>query len=102
MKPVALKVKYAFAHVIAGTLAAGTVMADKPAGAGKGGKAERIDRRDAQRGKQRSERRDDGAQRQGTRVRAPCPVVKQKNGRQLPSIAATRQGRGIGRGAPGC
>ncbi|MGC2517902.1 MAG: hypothetical protein WA373_02185 [Burkholderiales bacterium] len=57
MKPVALKMKCALALVIGGILAAGPVMADKPswAGAGKGGKDERMDRRDEQRG----ERRDD-------------------------------------------
>lgn len=57
MKPVALKMKCALALVIGGFLAAGPVMADKPswAGAGKGGKDERMDRRDEQRG----ERRDD-------------------------------------------
>ena len=56
MKPVALKVKYALALVIGGILATGPVMADKPswAGSGKGGKDERMDRRDSQ----RSERRD--------------------------------------------
>jgi len=54
MKPVALKMKCALALVIAGILAAGPVMAEKPswAGAGKGGK----DQRDEQKG----ERRDDG------------------------------------------
>jgi Ni/Co efflux regulator RcnB len=56
MKPVALKMKCALALVIGGILAAGPVMADKPAGAGKSGKDERMDRRDEQRG----ERRDDG------------------------------------------
>ena len=57
MKPVALKMKCALALVIGGILAAGPVMADKPswAGAGKGGKDERMDRRDEQKG----ERRDD-------------------------------------------
>ena len=59
MKPVALKMKCALALVIGGILAAGPVMADKPAwaGAGKDGKDARIDRRDAQRG----ERREDDA-----------------------------------------
>jgi len=48
MKPIALKMKCALALVIGGILAAGPVMADKPswAGAGKGGKGERMDRRD--------------------------------------------------------
>jgi len=57
MKPITLKMKCALALVIGGILAAGPVMADKPswAGAGKGGKDERMDRRDEQRG----ERRDD-------------------------------------------
>ncbi len=59
MKPMALKMKCALALAIGGILAAGPVMADKPAwaGAGKGGKDERMDRRDEQRG----ERRDEGA-----------------------------------------
>ena len=58
MKPIALKMKYALALVIGGILAAGPVMADKPmgAGAGKGGKNERMDQRDDQKG----ERRDNG------------------------------------------
>jgi Ni/Co efflux regulator RcnB len=48
MKPIALKMNCALALVIGGILAAGPVMADKPswAGAGKGGKDERMDRRD--------------------------------------------------------
>ena len=56
MKLIALKMKCASALVIGGILAAGPVMADKPswAGSGKGGKDERMDRRD----EQRSERRD--------------------------------------------
>lgn len=55
MKPVALKMKCALALVIGGILVAGPVMADKPswAGAGKGGKDERMDRRDEQRGERR-------------------------------------------------
>ena len=58
MKPIALKMKCALALVIGGILAAGPVMADKPswAGAGKGGKDERMDRRDGE----RADRRDDG------------------------------------------
>lgn len=52
MKPIGLKMKYAVAFVIGGILAAGPVIADKPpwAGAGKGGKDERMDRRDEQKG----------------------------------------------------
>jgi len=59
MKPIALKMKCALALVIGGILAAGPVMADKPswAGAGKGGKDQRMDQRDEQKG----ERRDDEA-----------------------------------------
>lgn len=58
MKSGALKMNCAFALVVGGFLAAGPVMADKPswAGEGKGGKDERMDRRDAQKG----ERRDEG------------------------------------------
>jgi Ni/Co efflux regulator RcnB len=59
MKPIALKMQCALALVIGGILAAGPVMADKPswAGAGKGGKDQRMDQRDEQKG----ERRDDEA-----------------------------------------
>lgn len=63
MKPVARKMKYALALVLGGILAAGPVMAEKPAwaGAGKGGKDQSMDRRDEPRGEKRSERGDDGA-----------------------------------------
>jgi Ni/Co efflux regulator RcnB len=62
MQPVVLKMNYALALVIGGILAAGPVMADKPAwaGAGKGGKDQAMDRRDEQKG----ERRDEGAKSQ--------------------------------------
>lgn len=52
MKPVALKMNCALALLIGGMLAAGPVMAEKPAwaGAGKSGKNERADRRDEQKG----------------------------------------------------
>jgi len=55
MKPAVLKMKYALALVLGGLLAAGPVMAEKPAwaGAGKSGKDQSMDRRDAQRGEQR-------------------------------------------------
>ncbi len=56
MKLITLKSNCALALLIGGILAAGPVLADKPAGAGKSGKAERAERRDEQRG----ERRDDG------------------------------------------
>jgi Ni/Co efflux regulator RcnB len=58
MKRVSLKMKCALAFVIGGILAAGPVLADKPAwaGAGKSGKDERMDRRD----EQKAERRDEG------------------------------------------
>ncbi len=60
MKPIALKIKCALALVVGGILAAGPVLADKPAwaGAGKGGKDERMDRRDEPRSEHKSERRD--------------------------------------------
>jgi Ni/Co efflux regulator RcnB len=63
MKPFALKMKYALALVLGGILAAGPVMAEKPAwaGGGKGGKDQGMDRRDEARGENRSERGDDGA-----------------------------------------
>ncbi|MGP1679852.1 MAG: RcnB family protein [Burkholderiales bacterium] len=55
MKPIALKMKYALALVLGAVLAAGPVLAEKPswAGAGKGGKDERMDRRAEQRGERR-------------------------------------------------
>ncbi|MBS1217992.1 MAG: conserved hypothetical secreted protein [Proteobacteria bacterium] len=58
MKPIALKMKCALALVIGGILAAGPVMADKPAwaGAGKSGKD--------QHSEQKSEPRDDGGKSQ--------------------------------------
>ena len=57
MKPFTPKMKCALALVIGGILAVGPVMADKPswAGVGKGGKDERMDRRDVE----RADRRDD-------------------------------------------
>ena len=59
MRPIALKMKCAFALAVGGILAAGPVFADKPAwaGAGKSGKNDRVERRDEQRGEQRDERR---------------------------------------------
>ena len=56
MKLFSLKSNCALVLLIGGILAAGPVLADKPAGAGKSGKDERMDRRDEQRG----ERHDDG------------------------------------------
>ncbi len=53
MNNIALQMKCALALVIGGILAAGPVMADKPAGAGKADKGERMDRRDEQRGERR-------------------------------------------------
>ncbi|MFA5915821.1 MAG: RcnB family protein [Burkholderiales bacterium] len=63
MKPLALKMKFAFVLAVGGMLAAGPLMAEKPswAGGGKGGKDQRVEQRDEQRGGQQSERRDDGA-----------------------------------------
>ena len=63
MKPLALNMKHALALVIGGILAAGPVMAEKPswAGGGKGGKNERIERRDDQRDEKKDERRDGDA-----------------------------------------
>lgn len=58
MKPVQMKMKCALALVVGGILAAGPVLADKPAWAGKSGKNERMDKRDEPRG----ERRDNDAQ----------------------------------------
>jgi len=58
MKPIPISMKCAVALVIGGFLAAGPVMAEKPAsaGAGKSGKDERTERR----ADQRDERRNDG------------------------------------------
>jgi Ni/Co efflux regulator RcnB len=61
MKPLTLKMKCALVLVIGGILAAGPVLADKPSGAGKAGKDQRMDQRDEQRGEQRGERRDESA-----------------------------------------
>ncbi|MBI4290221.1 MAG: RcnB family protein [Betaproteobacteria bacterium] len=65
MKPFALKTKCALALVIGGILAAGPAIAEKPswAGAGKGGKNERMDRRDESRGERRDN--DGKSRRQG-------------------------------------
>lgn len=64
MKHSGLNMKTALALVIGGILAAGPVLAEKPswAGGGKGGKNERADQRDEQRGAQRNERHDGDAQ----------------------------------------
>jgi Ni/Co efflux regulator RcnB len=60
MKSVALTTKYALALVIGGVLAAGPVLAEKPswAGSGKGGKDQRAEQSDGQKGA----RRDGGQQ----------------------------------------
>ncbi len=59
MKPHVLKMKCALALVVGAILAGGPAMAEKPAwaGGGKGGKAQRMDRRD----EQKSERRNGSA-----------------------------------------
>ncbi len=70
MKLLTMQMKYALALVIGGILAAGPVMADKPAwaGAGKGGKDQSNERRDEQkseqRGEQKNDRREGGAKSQ--------------------------------------
>ena len=66
MKPAVLKLKCAVALVVGGFLAAGPVLADKPAwaGGGKGGKEDRNERRDESRGERHDEarsRNDSGA-----------------------------------------
>ena len=53
MNPIALNMKCVFALVIGGILVAGPVAADKPSWAGKGGKDERMDRRDEHKGERR-------------------------------------------------
>lgn len=60
MKHSILKTNTVLAFAMAGMLAAGAVMAEKPswAGAGKGGKEDRSDRRDDRRDEQRADRRD--------------------------------------------
>jgi Ni/Co efflux regulator RcnB len=57
MKPMALKTKVAFALALGAILAAGPLMAEKPswAGAGKGGKDERMEGRNEQAGERRDE-----------------------------------------------
>lgn len=70
MKPIALKMKCAFALAVGGILAAGPVFADKPAwaGAGKSGKDERVERRDEQRGERKDERGERREERRGKSV----------------------------------
>lgn len=57
MKPLISNTQWALPLLIAGLLAVGPVMAEKPAwaGAGKGGKNESIDRRDEQKGERRND-----------------------------------------------
>ncbi len=64
MKPVALT-KFALAFAIGGILAAGPVLAEKPAwaGSGKGGKDQRAEQRDGQKGERRDQDRASAAQR---------------------------------------
>jgi len=59
MKPVTLKIKSTLAFLVAGIVAVGPAMADKPswAGSDKGGKEQRADRRDEQKGGQRNEKK---------------------------------------------
>ena len=62
MKSAALKLKCALALVVGGILAAGPVLADKPAwaGGGKGGKEDRNERRDEARGERHEDARSRG------------------------------------------
>ena len=59
MKPIDLKMKCALALVIGGMLAAGPVLAEKPAwaGGGKGDKDQSTERRNVQKGEQKGEKR---------------------------------------------
>jgi Ni/Co efflux regulator RcnB len=99
MKPIALKMKCALALVIGGILAAGPVMADKPswAGAGKGGKDERMDRRNEQKGERR-DREGPAAEKRGHfeerhRVIAREYYVEQfRGGRCPPGLAKKNNG----------
>lgn len=63
MKPMDLKMKCALALVFGGILAAGPVLAEKPAwaGGGKGDKDQSTERRKVQKGEQKSERREGNA-----------------------------------------
>lgn len=63
MKPIDLKMKCALALVVGGILAAGPVLAEKPAwaGGGKGDKDQSTERRNVQKGEQKSERRQGNA-----------------------------------------
>jgi len=102
MKPVTMKMKYALAFVIGGILAAGPVMAEKPAwaGAGKGGKDQSVDRRDEPKGEQKNERRDVGAK---SRRDAPSAEIRghfQDQHRTVVREYYTEQFRG-GRCPPG-
>jgi Ni/Co efflux regulator RcnB len=107
MKRVAWNMRYALAFVIGGILAAGPVMADKPSrdGPGMGGKAERMDRRDEQRGERRHDderlRRDRGGPTAGKRghfedrhrvVVREYYVEQFRGGRCPPGLAKKRNG----------
>lgn len=63
MKTITLNMKCALSLAVAGILAAGPVLADKPAGAGKGGKNEHSDQRNEQKGEKRDEAGHAGGQR---------------------------------------
>ena len=99
MKPVALKMKCALALVIGGILAAGPVMADKPpwAGAGKGGKNERMDRRDDDQ-KSRRDRDGPSAGKRGHFEERHHVIVREyyveqfRGGRCPPGLAKKRNG----------
>ena len=99
MKPFALKMQCALALVIGGILAAGPVMAEKPSWAG-GGKGERMDRRDEQRGEKKGERRDDDAKSRRDGPAAAKPGHFEERHRQFVREYYTEQFRG-GRCPPG-
>lgn len=96
MKPIAMK--YAFALAIGAILAAGPVMAEKPswAGASKGGKDGRVERRDEHRG----EHRDDGAKSRHDGHSAAMPGHFEQRHREVVRVYYTEQFRG-GRCPPG-
>lgn len=106
MKHLALKMNCALALLVGGILAAGPVMAEKPAwaGAGKDGKNQRMDRRDERKGDRRDEmksgRRDDSraSNRQHRFEQQHREVVREyyseqfRKGRCPPGLAKKRNG----------
>ncbi|MBE0622016.1 MAG: RcnB family protein [Burkholderiales bacterium] len=104
MKCFSLKTRCALALVVGGILAAGPVIAEKPswAGDGKGGKNERMDRRDEQKGERRDDdvksHRDSPAARRGHFEERHREIVREyyteqfRRGRCPPGLAKKHNG----------